>query len=95
MPPIRQGRLAIRRPALGLEAPALGPVPVSAPALMAPPNDLLQEFIQTCIERVRNQALAAPAASAAEVRDCINRPLKSRNSDLYYGHLQMECYYFC
>ncbi len=57
--------------------------------------------MQTCIERVQDQApaalaaLAVPAAPVAEVRDNTDKPLKSRNPDLYYGYLHMECYYFC
>ncbi len=62
---------------------------------MAPPNDFFQEFMRTCIERVRDQAPAAPVAPAAEARDDTNRPLKPQNPDLYYGNLHMECYYFC
>ncbi len=86
MPPVRRGRPAFRPPALG---------PVPAPAPVAPLNDLFQEFMQTCIKRVRDQAPAAPAAPAAEVRNDTDRPLKPRNPDLYYDHLHMECYYFC
>ncbi len=84
MTPICCGRPAIR-------APTLGPKPAPAPALI-PNNDLCQELIRTCIERVRDQApaaLAAPAAPAAEARDNTDRPLKPRNLDLYYGHLHM------
>ncbi len=40
------------------------------------------------------QALAAPAPDI-EARDNANRPLKSRNPDLYYGNSHIECYYFC
>ncbi len=96
MPPARRGRLAIGRPALGSEAPAPGPVPAPAPApAPVPNNDLFQEFMRTCIERVRDQAPAAPAAPAAETKDKTDRLLKPRNPDLYYGNLHMECYYFC
>ncbi len=98
MPPARRRRPAIRRPTLGPKAPALGPVPVSAfaPAL-APNNDLFQEFMWICIERVRAQAPAALAAPAPDVeaRDETNRPLKLWNPDLYYGNLYIEYYYFC
>ncbi len=91
--PARQGRPAIRRPALGSEAPARGPA--SAPTPMAPPNDLFQEFMRTYIEKVQDQAPAAPAALIAEAGDDTDRPLKPRNPDLYYGNSNMECYYFC
>ncbi len=88
MPPIRCGR-----PAIGPPAP--GPVPAPAPAPMAPPNDLFQEFMQTFMKKT--QAPTAPVAPApdAEARDDIDRPLKSRNPDLYYGNSHMKCYYFC
>ncbi len=62
---------------------------------MAPPSDLFQEFIRTCIKKVRDQALAALVAPAAEAIDDTNRPLKPRNPDLYYGNSYMEYYYFC
>ncbi len=45
----------------------------------------------------RAQAPTAPTASTLDVkaRDDIDRPLKPRNPDLYYGNLYIECYYFC
>ena len=92
MPP--QGRPAIRRPASdlasGLNAPALGFVSTLAPT---PNNNLFQEFMWTCIEKIRDQALIAPNIETR--KDALDRPLKPRNHDLYYGHLHMECYYFC
>ncbi len=87
MSPVRHGSPVISVPAPGPE-PALTPAP-------APNNDFFQEFMQTYIKRVRGQAPVALAAPAAEVRDNTDRPLKLRNPDLYYGHLHMECYYFC
>ncbi len=51
--------------------------------------------MRTCIKKVRDQALAALTAPAPEVRDNPDRPLKLQNPDLYYGHLHIECYYFC
>ncbi len=98
MPPIYQGRPAIRHPALRLEAPALGLVYAPAPTPTPTPNiDLFQEFMRTYIEKVRAQAPMVPAAPAPDVkaRDDTDRPLKSWNSNLYYGNLRMECYYFC
>ncbi len=89
MPPARRRRPAIR-------APAPGPAP--APTSVAPPNNFFQEFMRTCIERVKDHTPAAPVAPAvpaAEARDDTDRPLKPRNPDLYYSHLHMECYYFC
>ncbi len=63
-----------------------------------PNNNFFHEFIWTFIEKA--QALVASAAQVAlapevEARDNIKRPLKPRNPNLYYGHLYMECYYFC
>ena len=81
-------RPAIRRPAL--EASVLGPGP--APALV-PNNNLFQEFMWTCIKKVQDQALMAPNGKAR--KDALDRLLKPRNPDLYYGHLHIECYYFC
>ncbi len=43
----------------------------------------------------RTQASATPANLDVEARDDIDRPLKPRYPDLYYGNLHMECYYFC
>ncbi len=87
MPPVYHGRPAIRAPTPGLK-PA--PTPASAPN-----NDLLQEFMQACIKKIRDQASVAPAALATEARDDTDRPFKTRNLDLYYGHSHIECYYFC
>ncbi len=90
MPPVCRVRPAIR-------VPAPGPAP--APAPVAPPNDLFQEFMRTFMES--SQVPATPAAQAAlatpaaEARDDTDRPFKPRNSDLYCGHLHMQCYYFC
>ncbi len=41
----------------------------------------------------KGQALAVPAPDI-KAKDNIDRPLKPRNLDLYYGNLHMECYYF-
>ncbi len=53
MRPVCQRKPAIKRPALGPEAPAPGPVPAPAPAPapLAPSNNLFQEFMRTFIER--------------------------------------------
>ncbi len=92
MPPVRQGRPAIRRPVPGPAFPspesALAPAPISN-------NDFFQKFMRIYIEKVRDYTPAAPAALAAEAKDNTNRLLKLRNLDLYHGHLYIECYYFC
>ena len=99
MPPTRHQRLVIRRfavnLALGPEALALGPAPLSlepAPAL-ALNNDLFQEFMRTCIKKVRDQVFIAPNTKIRE--DILDKLLKPRNLDLCYGNSHMECYYFC
>ncbi len=81
------------RPAIG--PPASGPVPAPAPAPMAPPNDLIQEFMRTYIKKIRDQAPTALVTLAAKARDDTNRLLNLRNPDLYYCNLYMEYYYFC
>ncbi len=68
--------------------------PESAPAFV-PKNNFFQEFIRTCIKKVRDQALAAPAAPVAKARDNTDNLLKSKNLNLYHNNLYMECYYFC
>ncbi len=98
MPLDRRERPAIRRPALSLKSLTPGLVPASAPTpAPMPNNDRFQEFMRTCIEKVRVQAPVAPAAPALDIEatDDTNRPLKPRNPDLYYGNLHIECYYFC
>ncbi len=49
--------------------------------------------MRTCIKRIRDQVPVAPNAKARE--EALDKLLKPRNPDLYYGHLHMECYYFC
>lgn len=53
------------------------------------PKELFKQFMQTCIEKVRNQALAhvKPRKKASD------RLFKARNTNLYYGNLQIKCYY--
>ncbi len=86
MPPACYGKSTLRRPALSLAQDPASPDPEPTPAPML--NDFFQEFMRTCIKRVRDQVPAALAAPAAEVRDNTNRPFKPRNPDLYYGYLQ-------
>lgn len=95
MPSIYCERLALRHltlnsALLGLK-PFLDPEPTSAPTVL-PNNDLFQEFMQTYIEKVRDQALAA---LTAKTRDNFNRSFKPQNPNLYYGNLHIGCYYFC
>ncbi len=87
MPPVCCKMPALRRPAQGLASSGREPAPALAPA---PNNDLFQEFIQTYIEKVRDQAptaLAALAAPATEVKNDADRLLKPQNPDLYYSNL--------
>lgn len=55
-------------------------------------NNFLQEFMRTCIEKVRDQA---PAALLAKARDDFDRFFQPQNPNLYYGYLHIKCYYFC
>lgn len=81
-------------------SPAQNPIcpsfKVSTPVFnsMAPlNNNFFQEFMWTFMEKT--QALTTLAALAAKARDKIDRPLRSRNPDLYYGYLHIDYYYFC
>lgn len=47
---------------------------------------LFRQLIEICIEQAQEQALAGP-------RNNCDRLFKSRNTDLYYSHMHMECYY--
>ena len=79
-------------PAPGSIPPAQGPVPPPAPAPV-PTDDLFRQFMQAYMEDRRH---LAPAPAPVESReDALDRPLKARNPDLYYGNSHMECYYFC
>ncbi len=77
MPLARYERPALRRPTQGV----VSPDPESAPTPTSTPNnDLFQEFIRTCIKKVRDQALTVPVipvAPAAKVRNNIDSLLKS------------------
>ena len=86
---LSHGRLAIRHPILDPtpNSTPLGPKPASAPASTLN-NNPFQEFMRTCMENVRDQALNF------EVReDALDRPFKPQNPNLYYGHLHIEYYY--
>lgn len=72
-------RLAIRRLVPGLKASALTP-DVQA--------ELFNEFMRIYIDKVQAPAMIEPRLEHT------NKLLKSRNPDLYYGNLHMECYYF-
>ena len=48
--------------------------------------------MKTFMEMAKNQTLLASTAAKKEASD---RPLKARNSNLYYENSYMECYYFC
>lgn len=53
-------------------------------------NELFKKFIRTYINRVQNQA----QISAEARKKVMDRPLQSRNADLYYDNSHMKCYYF-
>lgn len=49
--------------------------------------------MQTCIKKVRDQT---PPLTLADFRDkALDKTLKAKNPNLYYGNLNIECYYFC
>lgn len=54
---------------------------------------LFKQFMQIWIKKVKNQTplLASPKAR----KEALNMLVKAKNLKLYYGNLQMECYYFC
>lgn len=88
MPPIYH-----KKPATGYSI--LGPefAPISSPALVIPLyNNLFQKFMQTCINRIQDQALATQAVEAKEKAS--DGLLKSKNPDLYYDTFHMEYYWF-
>ena len=85
-----------RRPAISRPSP--GPVLVSAPTpapIATPNNNLFQKFIQSFMEKAQALVFLAASSPDTEAKNDINRPLKLRNPDLYYGSLHMEWYYFC
>ncbi len=73
MPPVRRGKPAIRSSILGPASLSPEPAPTPTPV---PNNNLFQEFMRTCIKRVRDQAPAALAAPAAEAKDDSDKLLK-------------------
>lgn len=91
MPPARRERSIFRCPII---SPASDPLPPSLEptfALVAlPNNNLFQEFMRTCIKRVRDQVPVTLSAKAR--KEALDRSLKPQNLDLYYGQLHMKCY---
>ncbi len=51
--------------------------------------------MQTFIEKTQALVPSTAPAPDVEARDNIDRPLKPRNPNLYYGNLHTEYYYFC
>lgn len=87
---VRCRRPAIRPPAPSFKVPAPSFVLALASVPIAPLNNgFFQEFMRTYMERFQDQA------SVGKVRNKFDGPLKSRNPNLYYGYLHMECYYLC
>ena len=57
---------------------------------MAPSNNnLFQEFMETYIKKIQNQA------SFGKAKNKFDKLLKFRNPNFYYGHLHIKYYYFC
>ena len=91
IPPVCCRRPAISRPSSG---PVLVPAPAPAP-IATPNNNFVQKFVQSFMERAQALAFLAAPGPATEAKNDIDRLLKLRNLDLYYGSLHMECHYFC
>lgn len=51
------------------------------------------DITQTCMKKIRNQVLTPAQMEARE--ETSDRLLKTRNPELYFGNLYIECYYFC
>lgn len=74
------------------QAPTQGPASTLVPTPAPGPTsgiiqvELFNDFIRTLINIVQ-----APA----EDKNTSDSSFKSRNPNLYCGHLHMECYYFC
>lgn len=78
----------IKHLTLGLASPDPEP---ALTALTAPLyNDFFQEFMQICIDKVQNQVTATLKAK----EEVLNRLLKARNPDLYYGISYIKYYLF-
>lgn len=92
MPFAHYKRPALRRPTFNLtQSPvSLGPkAPTLTFASVAPPNNnFFQKFMWTFMEK--DLVLAAPITPAIKARNNTNTLFKSRNPDIYYGHLYIE-----
>lgn len=91
------GRPAIRCfISLGTEAlvPSLTPIFERTFTSITPlNNNLFRKLMQTFMEKAQ-ALITLIVILAVEVRDDINKPLKSQNSNLYYSDLYLEYYYF-
>lgn len=55
-----------------------------------PQNDLFPQLMKAFIEDWQD------SIPPLKLRDnVLDKPLKAKNSDLYYGNLHIKCYYFC
>ena len=77
-------------PANPRATPAQGPALAPAPT---PTDNLFRKFMQAYMEDRRQPTPAAAPVKPRE--DALDRLLKARNPDFYYGNSHMECYYFC
>ncbi len=91
MPFACRGKSAIRHLA---PSPTLVPKHTSTPGLgptfASSQNNLFRQFMQTYMEDCLNPTLL----EVQKQEDALDRPLKTRNPDLYYRNSQIECYYF-
>ena len=77
------------------QTPADAPAPTPAPLRGTYTNVNLQRATKLALELfIQGQAHAQGLASAAWDK-ALDKPLKARNLDLYYGSLHMEYYHFC
>ena len=102
-PPAGKSELAGGTPSKGSGTPtptpatSRAPTPASAPASA---SGALGKYTDENLQRATKLALELfvwgqeHGHLQANSAPC-NRPLKARNPNLYYGHLHMECYYFC
>lgn len=72
---------------------ALAPVPAPVPAVLLSIKKPFKWFMQTYIEKIRDQAPSLLIVKAGE--EASNRPLKIKNFELYFVNCYIDCFYFC
>ena len=102
-PPAGNDELAGRAPSKGsgipTPTPAASRAPIPAPAsasALGPPGKYTDEDLQRATKLVLELFLLGQEHGQLQANSAPrDKPLKARNSDLYYRHSHMECYYFC